>query len=807
MHKAYIMVVHILNRKLTYNYGRCGKQKLNAKGGISPLYVCSVTTYIILLSVRDSEKRRKKMIRNGKKMLALILGLAMCGNALTVCASENADTAAEGGTLVASASGFENKFSPFFGQSADDMDVSDMTQLYMMYVDRVCNPVLNGIEGETREYNGTEYTYTGPADITITENEDGTVYYDMTMRDDLVFSDGTPVDIDDFIFGLYVYLDPSYDGSTTLYSAPIQGLQEYRGGMDTLVNLLANAGRDNTDFTYWDEATQTAFWADLDQAGAAFAQEIVDYCVAAEAAEEGDVAGAAAAWGFDGLEADATTADFFAVMCDAYGWDLLTLSETESAGSSLFDLMENYDAYSVGIETGDSVDYIEGIQRIDDYSLRIVTTELDATMIYNLALPISPLHYYGDEAQYDYENHKFGFPKGDLSLIREKTTQPMGAGPYIFNEVSNGVVYMEANPNFYKGEPKTKYLNFIETQEADMVNGIDAGTVDIATPSYSTEVAAQIAELNGGDPSFDGSVITTKLIDYRGYGYIGLCADNVKVGEDPASEESKNLRKAIATVIAAYRDEGVDSYYGDTASVINYPISNTSWAAPQVTDDGYTVAYSADVEGNPIYTADMTAEDKYAAAKAAALGYFEAAGYTVEDGKLTAAPEGAKLEYTVDIGGGGKGDHPTFLILKNAADAFAEIGFTLTVNDLANAADLFAAYQSGVSELWCAAWQSSSDPDMFQLYHSEGTTNYYKISDEDLDTLIMEARQSTEQSYRKGLYKAAMEIIMDWGVELPVYQRSDAYIVSTERVDVSTLPNDMTPYWNWKSEIENIVVK
>ena len=48
---------------------------------------------------------------------------------------------------------------------------------------------------------------------------------------------------------------------------------------------------------------------------------------------------------------------------------------------------------------------------------------------------------------------------------------------------------------------------------------------------------------------------------------------------------------------------------------------------------------------------------------------------------------------------------------------------------------------------------------------------------------------------------------MDWGVEIPIYQRSDAYVISTERVDVSSLPEDMTPYWNWMSEIEKIVVK
>lgn len=755
-------------------------------------------------------------MRKSKRLLALFLGLVMCCSLLAGCggkkesadepAADNAETA-EAGTLVLSASGFENKFSPFFAASADDQDVADFTQLYMMYVDRVSNPVLNGIEGETRSYNGTDYTYTGPADIVVTENEDGTVYYDITMRDDLVFSDGTPIDIDDFIFTLYVLLDPSYDGSATLYSTPILGLEEYRTGMETLFNLLVAAGRDNTDFTYWDEATQTAFWADLDQAGEKFAQEIVDYCVAAGAAEEGDVAAAAAAWGFDGLAADATAADFFTALCEGYEWDILTMSSTETAGSLIPDLMNDYASYSIGVQTGASAASIEGIQRTGDYSVRIVASQLDATMIYQMAQPIAPLHYYGDEALYDYDNNSFGFVKGDLSVVREKTTKPMGAGPYMFNEVSNGVVYLEANPNYYKGEAKTKYVNLIETKEADMLNGISTGTIDIATPSYSTELAKQITELNGGDPSLDGSVITTKLIDYRGYGYIGIAAKNVKVGDDPASAESKALRKAIATVLAAYREEGIDSYYGDTASIINYPISNTSWAAPQVTDDGYTVAYSVDVDGNPIYTADMKADEKYAAALEAALGYFEAAGYTVTDGKLTAAPAGAKLEYTVNIGAGGSGDHPTFLVLKNAADAFAKIGFTLTVNDLANASDLFASYQTGVAELWCAAWQASSDPDMYQLYHSQGSTNYYQIADEDLDTLIMDARQSTEQSYRKGLYKAAMKIIMDWGVEVPVYQRSDAYTVSTERVDVTSLPTDMTPYWNWKSEIYNIVVK
>lgn len=761
-------------------------------------------------------------MRKATKLLALVLAVCMCFGILAGCGDEAASSTsvaesaasqettsaetAEGSTLVASATGFEEKFSPFFANAADDMDVASFTQVNLMDVDRVGNPVLNGIEGETRSYNGTDYTYYGISDIVVTENEDGSVYYDITMRDDIVFSDNTPMDIDDVIFSLYVFLDPTYDGGVTMYSCPIEGLEDYRSGMEPLYTLLIEAGEDNTDFTNWTEEEQKAFWSEgLPAAGEAFAQSIIDSLVSGGTnTTEDSVAACAANWGYE-LEEDATLADFFNAMVEAYEGDYDTLSETEKASGSLWSYLDP--EYTVGVATGKTVDYISGIQRTGDYSMRIVATELDATMIYQLEMPVAPLHYYGDESNYDYENHKFGFEKGDLSTVKAKTTQPMGAGPYVFKDYSNGTVYMEANSLYYKGAPKTQYLNLIQTQEADMITGITAGTIDISAPSYSTEVADQITEYNGGDDSMDGSVITTRLVDYRGYGYIGIAANNVKVGDDPASEESKNLRKAIATVLAAYRDEAISSYYGNTASVINYPISNTSWAAPQVTDDGYTVAYSVDVDGNPIYTDGMDQTAKYDAALQAALGYFEAAGYTVTDGKLTAAPEGAKLEYQVNIGAGGAGDHPSFLLLKNAADAFAKIGFTLNVNDMANAADLYASYQTGVAELWCAAWQASTDPDMFQLYHSEGSTNYYAINDEELDGLIEDARMSTDQTFRKGLYKAAMEIIMDWGVEVPIYQRSDAYVISTERVDVSSLPSDMTPYLSWKSEVENIVVK
>lgn len=766
-------------------------------------------------------------MKNTKQVLALAMAVAMAAGLLAGCgssASSSAESVASGeatseaaatdtgssdGTLVLADTGFEGKFSPFFAASSADQHVIDLTNIALLGADRKGEMILKGIEGETREYNGTDYTYYGPADCEVTENADGTVTYAINMRDDLVFSDGTPITIDDVIFNLYVYMDPTYDGSATLYSMPIAGLDDYRSSMTTLSKLIAEAGEDNTDNSLFTAEQQKAFWDAVNEGGAAFAQEIVDYCVSAGyAADSNDVATAASAWGFDGLAADATAKDFFLAIAENYDWNFASM-EAETAGSALSDLIpaDVYAYSTTGVATGADVDTVSGIVKTGDYSMTITTTELSNSMIYQLQLPIASLDYYGDRSLYDYDNHSYGFKKGDLSKVRSVTSAPMGAGVYTFNKYSDGVIYLDANPNYYEGEALIKHVNMKETQEADKITGVQAGTIDISDPSYSLEAANQIATINGGDSDLDGSVITTRLKDFRGYGYIALSAENVKVGNDPASEESKDLRKAIMTVIAAYRDEGINSYYGDTATIINYPMSNTSWAAPSVTDDGYKIAYSTDVDGNEIYTSDMSGDTKYAAALQAALGYFEAAGYTVESGQVTAAPAGAKMEYTVNIGASGNGDHPSFQVLTNAAAALKTIGFTLTVNDLANASDLYSSYQSGVAEGWVAAWQSTNDPDMYQLYDSNGSTNYYKINDSDLDELIEAARQTTDQDARKAMYKEAMEIILDWGVELPVYQRSEATIFSSERVDTTTIPNDMTPYWTYQSEINKIALK
>lgn len=781
---------------------------------------------------------------NIKKILALVLALVMvlalcaCGNSSTPAPSEETQAPAEEtqapaeentSTLVYATSTFGQKFSPFFYTTAYDEEVVSNFTGGLLAADRGGAIIHHGIEGETVEYNGTDYTYYGMGDVDVVQNDDGSVDYNLTMRDDIVFSDGTPATIDDVIFGIYVMADPSYDGNSTVYALPIEGMADYYNSQQYLYKLLAEAGRDNTDFSLWDEATQTAFWASIDAAGAKLAQEIVDTVVGSYNTDEytgvieatpDEIAADPALqvkfgmnmWGYgDAWTEGATVADFWAAI-EANFDSVVEAAETESAGSSIWDLMDDFADYDKLVATGDDVPNIKGIIRTGDYSLTVHMTEYDATAIYNMGFIIAPLHHYGDVSKYDYDNNKFGFDKGDLSGVKAKTTEPLGCGPYIFKSYENGVVTMEANPTYFLGEPKTKTILFKEGEDADYVPGIVTGTYDLAVPSISEETLNAITDANSNG-ELTGDTLTTILVDYRGYGYLGINADLVNIGGDPGSEESKALRKGFMTVLAVYRDTVINSYYGDRAAVIQYPISNTSWAAPQPTDEGYRAAYSVDADGNDIFDSSMNDEQKYDAALKAAVTFFEKAGYTFDaDGKVASAPAGAPESYEILIPGNGKQDHPTYGIATAASKALETIGIKLTVNDVGSSV-WNNALEGNTAQMWVAAWQSTADPDMYQVYHSsnahgKGTnSNHYQVDDPALDALIIDGRTSADTEYRKSVYKQAMEIIMDWGVELPVYQRKDCTVASTIRVDCDTLPKDMTPYWGWKAEIETLAVK
>lgn len=794
-----------------------------------------------------------------KKLLSLLVALVMLFGVQSISLAGN-DT-----PLVIATETLSEKFSPFFADLIYDRNICDLASITLMTNDRMGGIIFNAIEGETIPYNGVDYTYTGAADLSVKYDEaSDTTKYTAKLKKGIKFSDGKEATADDILFTYYTLLDPDYEGSTTLYSYPIVGLSEYRTQTS---NALAEkyskafefAKEKGPDYkvTKEDGISQEVFddfWNRIEETWKQYSQIVVDTVVnnfgknvkdlfgvePKDASEGQNIFATMALWNlgsyddktgilkaagsnveFDFKSSKLPTMDDFIANVKAMYGDVFVFVQKElqkSIETSLKDKFVTDWGQKDSEATGEKVKSISGIKKIDDYTVEVTLKGFSAPAIYQvLGVYVTPMHYYGDPAQWNPDEGLYGHPFGDLSVVRSKTTKPMGAGPYKFIEYKNKTAYFEANEHYYKGEPKIKYIQYKETQPSEVVAAIMSGSVDCGTLSGSKQNFAQVASENSNG-QITGDKITTVLVDNLGYGYIGLNANTVNVGGEKmkASDKSKALRKGLATILAVFRDISFESYYGDAADVIEYPISATNWAAPQKTDADYKVAFSEDAEGNALYTADMTHEQKVEAALEGAKSWFKAAGYTYDEasGKFTAAPEGAKLSYEVYVPGGGKGDHPTYAVITSAKEELAKIGFELKINDPADSNIMFEACNAGTQELWVAAWQSTIDPDMYQIYHSTSIagrggsgSNHYRIESKELDELIVEARKSEDQSYRKEIYKQALDEIVDWAVEIPAYQRKNSDIFSSERINIDTMVKDQTTFYGWATEIEKLEMR
>jgi len=274
------------------------------------------------------------------------------------------------------------------------------------------------------------------------------------------------------------------------------------------------------------------------------------------------------------------------------------------------------------------------------------------------------------------------------------------------------------------------------------------------------------------------------------------------------------LRKAFATLIAVYREVSIDNYYGESASVIDYPVYSAFYNILQKADNDYELAFSKTIESKDIYSSEMNEEDKYAAAIKSSIEYFIAAGFIFDNEveKFIATPDGVKLVYEIIIPGNGIGDHPSYGIATEVKKALESMGITLIIDDPVDTSRLMDKLDSGEQEMWAAAWNTSVDLGMFQLYHSSNIAglpdstelNHYYINDPILDQLIQDTDASFDQSINTEIYSDCVNLIRNWAVEVPIYQRQNGIIVSSERVKLDTVSQDITTNWSWLKDIEKL---
>ena len=525
-----------------------------------------------------------------RRVLSALLAAAVSTGALAGCSSGTETSSSSGSSssvsssetsgeesgdsvpLVYATGTFNQKFNPFFYTLAYDGEVASVCVDTLLESDREGVVVYDGLGGETREYNGTDYTYEGLATCTVDQGEETTTYT-FQLREGVLFADGEELTADDLIFSLYVILDPTFTGIQTLYSEDIVGLNAYRtqtsdaayeeygaifdgiaaGGsdydqalLDSYAELVAAAWTDDLSALVASDLSSYAGYIEeytgftADEVGADGGLQIAFSMVLDETGTIADgVLTTVTGEAFD-LSAGETPAigDFYEASYSVYGGDAAAYYEAEGVGSStvLDAAKEEFILANGQDESGEGVPNISGIQKIDDYTVSVTTNGYSVTTIYNLDINVAPMHYYGDESLYDYENNQFGFEYGNLDKIRDNL-EPMGAGPYVFDRYENRTVYFTANENYWKGAPKIKQMQWRETNSTDMVAGIGTGTADMANIAGSLATLEEIASYNSNGET-TGEVLSTFLYDNNGYGYVGLNSETMNVGGENDSEAS-----------------------------------------------------------------------------------------------------------------------------------------------------------------------------------------------------------------------------------------------------------------------------
>ena len=472
-----------------------------------------------------------------------------------------------------------------------------------------------------------------------------------------------------------------------------------------------------------------------------------------------------------------------------------------------------------------STQYAEGEYEM----LQITINGVDPKAKWNFAFSVAPMHYYStpeltraamNDTTY---TSNFGVEFSSVTFmnrVKSRNFVPVGAGVYqastihdetfVWETDENGnqtqasvdsfetledgffnsnIVYLIRNENYVTTggneeeiyNAKIKHIQYKVQQTTQMMGALQNQDVDVADPSATRE---NMASINAT------SFLTSVTVRTAGYGYIGINAKfipNIKI------------RRALMTV---FHPSLVQNYYPGTLSTPIYrPFSTTSWVYDAFEDDDLEAWAPTSYYGY---------DDSFASARALLIE----GGCTFSNG-VWSDENGDPIEITLTIAGDTY-DHPAYQTFLKASDILNENGIKTTV--VPDARALYKLASGGLA-VWAAAWSSTVDPDMYQVYHKDSRatsvlnwgydyllTQDNATAEEDeiintLSDLIDEGRETIVQSERARIYREAADEVMKLAVEFPLYQRSDIFVYNSDLIDASTLVQNPTPYMSPFAEI------
>ena len=406
-----------------------------------------------------------------------------------------------------------------------------------------------------------------------------------------------------------------------------------------------------------------------------------------------------------------------------------------------------YDDYKNGSATE-----ISGIKVVDESTIEITLEAANTSAPYVLgsAVPISTAKY-GDLIK-----------KGDLSKFKSlNMVDYVSNGAYVLKEYKEKTsATLEANPNFYLGEPKTKNLIFKVVATNAELQAVETGDVDI-----HDQVVCDDDHI---EEAMSAGFINLKIQPTLGYGYV---ATNQK------NEIFQDVKVRQALLHAIDRKSLNQAVYGQYAITLNIPQAPISW----LYDDEGMETYDYDLE------------------KAAEL--LKEAGWEKDGDKLMKDGKQMKIVFSAM-----SGNVVTDTMIPLMIDAYGQLGIDFQA-EYVDWPTLQSKSQNGTFDMLFMAWGLTADPDLTGTFASPeagGTQNRTGYANPELDKMLAEALASTSQDEQKEKYKEVYKLINEELPLYPIYERCDLICYNTR---VQNIEQSSYVKWYQQDKIVNIEVE
>ena len=203
-------------------------------------------------------------------------------------------------------------------------------------------------------------------------------------------------------------------------------------------------------------------------------------------------------------------------------------------------------------------DIIQGVEKIDDYTIAITLSKPNAPFLANLAMTFMSIYSkeYADKL----------IEEGKLEDIDHF---PIGTGPFVFNRyIQDNTIRFEANPRYWEeGLPRIQNLVFAITPDANVrFQKLKSGECHYVTQPAPPDLDAMRADPN----------IRLSSIPGLNVGYLAMNVEKEPFG-------NPLVRQAVHH--ALNRENYIEAIYLNNASVAKNPIPPTMWSYNDAVED------------------------------------------------------------------------------------------------------------------------------------------------------------------------------------------------------------------------------